>query len=239
MGREELRIKRSGTLSPENVQVSSLADALPWPPETAEIMVDAHSVISWYWNKTLEIEEDLNLVHDKFMFWPARIARAAQLLARRFGVDRPPSCWSPIIVVYDLPDPGETWNGNQVKKYRYLSRQGPRIHEGITLAWSNSYVDTSASENYRCDREILYMLEMLSRPYPRRQVLVTADAKLAEQAEMFCLIRGPEWLDQELQTLGEEGIAARKALLGMETRERPGHVLQGLPLSIKKAFAAR
>ena len=31
---------RSGTLSPENVQVSSLADALPWPPETAEAAVE-------------------------------------------------------------------------------------------------------------------------------------------------------------------------------------------------------
>ncbi len=114
-----------------------------------------------------------------------------------------------------------------------------------------------------------YMLEMLSRPYPRRQVLVTADPKLAEseaerrptlrgtpwkgytgyawyakmrqihrnsfhdspgtfpsqvlkyrrhllhvetafcwvlllrQAKMFCLVRGPEWLDQVGLGLGE------------------------------------
>lgn len=214
---------------------SELTAPLPWPPETAEIMVDAHSIIQWYWNETLEIEQDLNLVHDKFMFWPGRVVNAAKLLVRRYGLDRPPSPWSPVIVVFDLPDPGMTWNGKQVKLYRNLARQGPTIHDGLTFAWSNTYVDTSASEMYRCDREVLYMLEMLSRPYPRRQVLVTADPKLAEQAELFSLVRGPEWFDQELQSLGQEGQAAREALLGL----KEDNSLEDLPFGIKNAFAAR
>lgn len=179
------------------------------------MMIDGHSLIEWYWNQTLQIEQDLNLVHDKFTFWPARLLKATELLTRRFGLDRPPSPWSPIIAVFDLPDPGNTWNGAQVKRYKSLSRQGPTEYHGVTLAWSNSYVDTSASESYRCDREVLYMLEMLSRPYPRRQVLVTADPMLAERAEEICHVRGPEWFDQELQTLGQEGEVARQELLGL------------------------
>lgn len=32
---------------------------LPWPAETAEVMIDGHSIIEWYWNETAKIEEDL------------------------------------------------------------------------------------------------------------------------------------------------------------------------------------
>ncbi|CAE7571386.1 MEGF8 [Symbiodinium natans] len=154
-------------------------DPLPWPEETAEIMIDAHSVIPWYWSETAKIEEDLNLRHDMFTFWPARIAKAGQALLSRFGISRPPSAWSPIIVVFDLPDAAKTINGHQVKRYRRIARQGPVRFNNVTLAFSQSYVDTSARELYRCDREIMYMLEMLMRPYPRRQILVTEDVHLA------------------------------------------------------------
>eukprot|EP00439_Symbiodinium_sp_Y106_P068468 s1001_g11.t1 len=124
-------------------------DPLPWPVETAEIMIDAHSVIPWYWAETAKIEEDLDLRHDKFSFWPARIAKAGEALLSRFGLSRPPSPWSPIITVFDLPDPGNTWNGQQIKRYRSLARQGPRQFNNVTLAagiWMAYFRNRSMSE---------------------------------------------------------------------------------------------
>mmetsp|Transcript_68788 Transcript_68788/g.163858 ORF Transcript_68788/g.163858 Transcript_68788/m.163858 type:complete len:302 (+) Transcript_68788:28-933(+) len=212
-------------------------DPLPWPTETAEIMIDAHSVIPWFWAETAKIEEDLDLRHDKFSFWPARIAKAGQALLSRFGLSRPPSPWSPIITVFDLPDPGNTWNGQQIKRYRSLARQGPRQFNNVTLAFSQSYVDTSARENYRCDREIMYMLDMLMRPYPRRQILVTDDVKLAREANTVCHVRSAKWLNEELLKSGPAGVNASEALMSIEYDFQP--IMEELPKAVQIAFAAR
>jgi len=216
---------------------AGMDDPLPWPEETAEIMVDAFSVVAWSMEELGNIEEDLELRHDRFSYWPARVAIAAEALLDRYGLSRPPSPWSPLIVVYDLPNPGQTWNGNQIKRWRHLARSGPENSNNVTLAWSQSYVDTSASEDYRCDKEIMYMLEMLTRPYPRRQVLVTDDPFLARQAERLCKVRSSKWFHEELLKSGEKGINASKALLSIEYDFEP--YLHELKKKLQLAFATR
>lgn len=200
-------------------------DPLPWSRKTTEVMIDATSLIKYFNRKARELPQnkDLNQMSDYFSWWPIRSYMIATLLSKEYGQDRPPSPWEPIIVVYDTPDPAKTWSGLQVEKYRYASREGPWKVQlptpgpgTATLAFSQTYVDRSAAGIYRCDKEILYMLELLMRDFPsRRQVLVTASAGMKKHAERFCTVRGPKWLEAEiLQRHGWRGKETYQALMG-------------------------
>ncbi|CAE7643475.1 unnamed protein product [Symbiodinium sp. CCMP2592] len=103
--------------------------------------------------------------------------------------------------------------------------------------FSQSYVDTSARESYRCDREIMYMLDMLMRPYPRRQILVTEDVNLAREANTVCHVRSAKWLNEELLKSGPAGVNASEALMSIEYDFQP--IMEELPKAVQIAFAAR
>ncbi|CAE7844941.1 cya1, partial [Symbiodinium microadriaticum] len=107
----------------------------------------------------------------------------------------------------------------------------------LIILFSQSYVDTSARENYRCDREIMYMLDMLMRPYPRRQILVTDDVKLAREANTVCHVRSAKWLNEELLKSGPAGVNASEALMSIEYDFQP--IMEELPKAVQIAFAAR
>jgi len=131
---------------------------LPWPRNQSEVMVDAMSVIRFYWERRSRRGDDVPLKHDVHSYWPGRVYFACQKLAKAYGKDCPPSPWKPIVAVYDIPDPKRTMSGLQVRRWKSLYKQGPRDANGMTLAWAQTYVDQSARERYRCDLEILYML---------------------------------------------------------------------------------
>eukprot|EP00439_Symbiodinium_sp_Y106_P060728 s1001_g9.t1 len=105
------------------------------------------------------------------------------------------------------------------------------------ILFSQSYVDTSARESYRCDREIMYMLDMLMRPYPRRQILVTEDVQLAREANTVCHVRSAQWLNEELLKSGPAGVNASEALMSIEYDFQP--IMEELPKAVQIAFAAR
>lgn len=209
---------------------------LPWPDSTAEIMVDAMSVIEYFWKKIERASTELVVKNDKFTYWPARVYMAVAALRGQFGTDTPPSPWEPLTVVYDLPDPRKSRLGMQVRKWQNLAKQGPRSANGVTLAFSQTYVDQSAAMRFRCDNEILTMLEMLTQAYPRRQVLVTGDGRLAYRARTFCTVRGPRWLEMQLER-HREGRNALQALMG-EANGVAGS-LGTLPPAVRKAFVSQ
>lgn len=208
---------------------------LPWKRSQCEIMVDSMSVIKYFWKEIRKEREDLVLEHDLFAYWPAKLVYAVQSLTGLYGTDRPPSPWRPIVAVFDQPDPKKVASGLKVRKWYNLRKQGPRFANGMTLAWAQTYVDQSAEERYRCDREILYMLEILTRDFDRRQVLITNDRTLQANARRFCTVRGPQWLRKEIWTVGgrpgKEGI---ETLLG--GRAGVGRSVSSLPTSIRNAF---
>lgn len=201
-------------------------------------MVDSMSVIKYFWWVIRSEREDLVLEHDLFAYWPAKLAYALQSLTRHYGSDRPPSPWRPIVAVFDQPNPNKVTSGLKLRKWYNLHKQGPRFANGMTLAWAQTYVDQSAAERYRCDREILYMLEILTRDFDRRQILVTGDRTLQETARRFCTVRGPKWLRREILkmggTQGKEGV---EALLGGGARV--GKIMSMLPRSVRGAFTSQ
>lgn len=211
---------------------------LVWPREECEIIVDATNLTFWYFQKAAKAEghdPSISLKHDPFCFWPIRIYNALKVLVPHYGKSRPPSPWKPVMGVWDLPNPGSTWSGLQVKRWKNLSRQGPRPVSGLTLAFSQTYVDRSAEENYRADKEIMYLLEILTRDFSRRQILVTADRTLAKQARNYATVRGPSWFEQEVLSLGgEEGKNAIKALMGGSEGVQEAK----LPYVVWRAFTA-
>ncbi|CAE8711954.1 unnamed protein product [Polarella glacialis] len=244
--RQALESGPEGTIKPGKLwkgstlrerEVSDYNDPLEWPRETCEVMVDAMSVTRWYWKKAKKADQELVLTHDLFAYWPIRVFNMIKLLSKEYGKEKPPSPWAPVVAVFDLPNAEQTWSGLQVKKWKNLSRQGPRYVNGVTLAWSQTFVDMSASGKMRCDREILYMLESLTRDFPRRQVLVTGCKYLAADAKRFCTVRSPQWLEQEiLARHGQEGAAAVKAMEGGP--EGVEEALKGLPQKVKAAWTA-
>eukprot|EP00913_Durusdinium_trenchii_P025574 g24003.t1 len=150
-------------------------DDFPWPKETMEVMIDGHSLIECLFG------EDLNLVHDKFTFWPARLLKATELLTRRFGLDRPPSPWSPIIAVFDLPDPGNTWNGAQVKRYKSLRAERPdrakELCEAEVSSMDADAIDASADDGKSvCTKRTVSALILP----PQRQDSVTSIHSIME-----------------------------------------------------------
>jgi len=203
---------------------------VPWDRSTCEVMVDAMSITKWYWRKIEMENEDLLIQHDIHVGWPQRVFQASMMLAKHYGKDRPPSPWRPVILVFDQPSKEDTWSGLKLKKWHCLQRQGPQdagfrkwvsleeiaTEPRCTLAWAQTYVDQSASGKTRCDREILYMLEVLTRQFPRRQILVTEDLNLAEEARRYCTVRGAEWFEREvLELAGEtQGPKIIEALMG-------------------------
>lgn len=183
---------------------------LPWDTNSSEIMVDAMSVIKFYWRRAERNDEGVTKRHDIHSYWPVRIFQACLLLTKTYGKERPPSPWKPIVAVFDIPDPQDNGkNGLQVRRWSNLYRQGPRACRGVTLATAQTYVDQSAQMRCRCDKEILYMLEVLTRDCDRRQVLVTDDRMLARDARRFCAVRSPEWFENELLKceFGAEAVA--------------------------------
>lgn len=218
---------------------------LPWRREQCEVMVDAMSVIQWYWEKIRQDHEDLVVENDMHVGWPQRVFQAAHVLAGHYGRDRPPSPWCPVMVVYDSPDLTNSFSGLKAKTWKNLKRQGPRNYGlkpfdpvKVTMTWSESYVDQSASGFTRCDREILYMLEVLTRDFPRRQVLVTEDPALAEDATRYCTVRGVKWFEKEILNLGgERGPHIIEALMGGSYGIE--EVTENLPKCVAKAFTAQ
>mmetsp|Transcript_82671 Transcript_82671/g.145890 ORF Transcript_82671/g.145890 Transcript_82671/m.145890 type:complete len:350 (+) Transcript_82671:51-1100(+) len=182
---------------------------LPWPRETAELMIDVTSIVKYYLAKQQQLEEDLVLMNDPLRFWPYRVFRACVNLREVYGLNTPPSPWAPIILVHDGASPRFTRSGLQVRRYSKLTGNSPyRIDNSmfagrrgcdISLAFSQTYVPTSTRHTpYRADQEILYMLEVLMQTSFRRQVLVTADPIMARQAENGVEVRGPTWFEKEL-----------------------------------------
>jgi len=219
---------------------------LPWKSEECEVMVDAMSIIKWYWKRIEEEHEDLLVQNDLHVGWPVRVLQAAHVLAKHYGRDRPPSPWCPVIVVYDQPHPSSSFSGKKIKTWKNLGRQGPRSvgltfpqasdEIKVTCAYGGTYVDQSASGKTRCDREILYMLEIITRDFPRRQVLVTEDRALADDATRYCTVRGAKWFESEILKLGgkKHGPNIIEALMGGSYGIEK--VTQNLPKGISKAF---
>jgi len=216
---------------------------VPYPRAQTEIMVDAMSVIRHYWQQKKVNEYGMVIENDPHSYWPARVYCALRPIVRHYGLDRPPSPWKPVTVVYDIPDPSHTKSGLKVRKWGSLHKQGPReVGRGecgpygaeMTFAFAQTYVDQSAAERYRCDKEILWMLEVLTRDYPRRQVLVTGDKWLQKAAKKYCLVRDVAWLEKEILAEGEEGQRALAPLKGQN--EDMAWATKGLPKGIKRAF---
>lgn len=230
----------------DDAQVAShdMYAPLPWLRSQSEIMVDAMSVIRHFQKKTADATQMKQYLDDPFMSWPGRVYTAMQALAGEYGTDRPPSAWAPLILVFDIPNWKYCKYGLQVRTWHSLSKQGPRTtprmtaepSSQITLAWANTLIDQGAAQRTRCDKEILAMLEILVREYPRRQVLVTGDKVLARHANKFCTVRGVRWFVKELQRT-EEGRKAYDFLMnegeGIELNFR------GLAIPVRKAFACR
>eukprot|EP00929_Paragymnodinium_shiwhaense_P014485 TRINITY_DN122398_c0_g1_i1.p1 TRINITY_DN122398_c0_g1~~TRINITY_DN122398_c0_g1_i1.p1 ORF type:complete len:344 (+),score=53.41 TRINITY_DN122398_c0_g1_i1:168-1199(+) len=220
---------------------TDLMAPLPWPTETTEIMIDGMSVIQYFWNKVEKDEEALVESFDKndiHGWWPLRVFMAAQELAEAgYGVERPPSPWQPLTAVFDIPDKNKITSGLKIKRWHTLTRQGPSRAGNCTLSWAQVYVDQSAAERVRCDREILYMLEVITRQYPqRRQVLVTSDRRLGQEAKRFCTVRSPKWFEKEVLKTGEGGKKAIEALLGGSDGVQ--NSLKRLPMAVQRAFQA-
>lgn len=206
---------------------------LPWHRSQSEVMVDAMSVIRYFWKKA-ELEMDhLVLKHDIHSYWPAKLYSATQKLTQVYGKDVPPSPWKPVVAVYDIPNPKQQYSGLLVRKWQNLHRQGPIPCRGMTLAWAQTYVDQSAAERYRCDKDILWMLEVITREFPRRQVLVTSDRGLGNRARNYCTVRHPKWFEQEVLRI-KGGKDAVEVLMG-KTSDKD-MLATGLPWSIRKAF---
>jgi len=222
---------------------AELSAEVPWPRHQTELMVDAMSVIRHYRTQEKVNEYGQVIEDDPHSFWPARVYCALRPLVQHYGLDVPPSPWKPVVCVYDIPNPSKTRSGLKVRKWGNLHKQGPRsVGRGecgpggaeLTLAWAQTYVDQSAAERYRCDKEILWMLEVLTRDMPRRQVLVTGDRWLQREAKRFCLVRDVNWLEQEILGHGEEGEKAIAPLQG--DTDDIQFALKGLPPNIKRAF---
>eukprot|EP00933_Yihiella_yeosuensis_P020732 TRINITY_DN16563_c2_g1_i1.p1 TRINITY_DN16563_c2_g1~~TRINITY_DN16563_c2_g1_i1.p1 ORF type:complete len:315 (+),score=50.09 TRINITY_DN16563_c2_g1_i1:41-946(+) len=211
---------------------------LPWPHETAEIMLDGTSIIKWVMKQKQREDPENYMSSDAWSIWPARLIPAMKALTLHgWGQQRPRSPWQPVITVYDLPDPKTTWSGGQVAKWRHLARHGPKFVQDVgTLAFSQTYVDRSAEMNFRADKEILYMLELITREDPRRQVLVTANTNLVKEARQFATVRSPKWLRSELLKT-QHGIEAVETLMGDHSRE-VRWMARVLPPRISKAFLA-
>lgn len=218
-------------------QEKNLSAPLPWLRSQSEVMVDAMSVMKYFYKRNRVSKEDMLQTHDFHSYWPLRVFMAVQKLTRVYGKDRPPSPWRPVIAVYDIPDPRDQSSGLKIRRWRSLFRQGPRPAAGMTLAWAQTYVDQSAAERYRCDKEILWMLELLTRDYPRKQVLVTEDKWLAKQAKRFCTVRGAQWLKAEILAADRGSTAGAEALQGSE--QGVEHALGMLPKPIRQAFVAQ
>lgn len=211
---------------------------LPWPKSTTEVMVDAMSVIRYALLLQQKKRMDIDFEHDQHSLWPTRVFMAAQALTKTYGKDRPPSPWKPIIVVYDQPDPKETTSGLKIRSWKNLYKSGPRWAGGVTLGWAQTYVDQSAAERHRSDREMLYMLELITRDFPdRRQVLVTYDQNLEGLASKYAEVRSPQWFFKEVESTGAWGKSAIQALMG-STKET-GRAFSMLPPAVKKAFSYR
>lgn len=221
---------------------AELTAEVPWPREQTELMIDAMSVIRHYMEQEKVNEYGMVIENDPHSYWPARVYCALRPIIQRYGLNRPPSPWKPVVVAYDIPNPSKTKSGLKVRKWGNLHKQGPRnVGRGecgpygaeMTLAWAQTYVDQSAAERYRCDKEILWMLEVLTREYPRRQVLVTGDKWLQKEAKKYCIVRDINWLEKEILR-EEEGERALGPLRG-ETKDME-YALKGLPPNIKRAF---
>jgi len=186
---------------------TDLTAPVPWPRHETEIMVDVSSVNRYYMNQVAAEREaeGMKFMHDPLQTWPVRLIYACRRLARVYGRDVAPSPWKPIILVHDSLDPRSAskhhaTKGQQYERWVDLKRAGPRDYRGMTLATANMYVDQSVQMRGRADREILYMLEMVTRDWPRKQILITDDPVLQEDARDYAAVRGPEWLEDEIRT---------------------------------------
>jgi len=235
--RDTLRSRRKRRDDPEKRERRQrLSAPLPWPRSTAEVMIDSMSVIDHAFFVQQLKRQDILFQNDRFHVWPGRVFMAAKALNRLYGKECPPSPWRPVIAVYDQPDPRETPSGLKVRTWSNLYKQGPREAGRVTLGWAQTYVDQSAEERWDCDREILYMLELLTRDFPRRQVLVTDNPWLEQQASRFATVRSPKWLMKELKEAGQEGKAAIEALTGESKGDFK--TFNMLPRCVRKAFSS-
>jgi len=204
-----LRLPRRSNVPKVRLE-KGLEDDLPWPRETAEIMVDSMSFSLYLFKKAQErLEpEGIYINYDKFLLWPAWVWHAVKKLVPIYGFDRPPAPWKPVILVHDIPDMGpgaHSYSGLRVRRWQNLKKQGPREIDGVTLAWAGTYNDISARGWGRCDQEILTMLEALTRDFPRRQVLVSGQPMVRDEARRYCEVRSPAWLEKEIRRSGSEG----------------------------------
>ncbi|CAK0889645.1 unnamed protein product [Prorocentrum cordatum] len=193
-----------------------LTAKLPWPRSTCEVMIDAMTTIQHFWRKAGHEKGHLRHQSDIFTLWPAKVVQAAAALRPRYADRdrRPPSPWEPIMVVYDYPNPRRNWMVSpRIDLWKHMSQQGPRVlQKGLSIAFADTYTENlDELTKGRCDQEIMYMIELLTREFPRRQVLVTGDPKLQRLARSHCLVRSPKWLEQELLRTGEPGKRALKA----------------------------
>jgi len=167
------------------------------------VIIDGMSVIDYFWKANTTMTEYAEEVrHNIFTLWPVRLFNAARMLRQKYGDSpRKQSPWSPVILVFDLPAVRRS-SLVQVKRWRNLAKQGPRQMAGITLAFSQTYVDTSARNRYDADREILYMLEYLQRTSSDSAVIVTENRWLAKQAARCgAEVRGGRWFEQEVMDI--------------------------------------
>merc|ERR1711879_587043 len=173
--------------------------------------------------------------HDVHSFFPIKIMRALQSLVPHYGRNRPPSMWRPLIMVFDQPNPKASKGNLRIQAWHLLKKSGPYSTNGMTLAVAGTYYDQSASVRYRCDNEILYMLEALTRDYPRRQVLVTNDRRLQNEARRFCTVRNGKWFEEQVLKLGGDmGKEAINVLKGDFMDVEPW--FYGVQYKIRKAF---
>lgn len=205
---------------------------LMWPRAETEIMVDVMSVLNYIWaRERLTFDQ----TPSPFGLWSLRMVFALETLAGRFGTDRPPSPWEPLVLVYDLPNPKmDAWT-LQIRHWRSLAKQGPRRVENCTVAFAGTYTQRLLHTT-RCDREILHMLELLTREFPRKQVLVTWDKKLAKEVRPFATVRSPAWLEKEIRAIGTaRGELGHQVMLG-DWCEEMEEVLDNCPARIGQAF---
>jgi len=217
---------------------------LPWERSETEVMVDAMSCIKHYWRRSKSMSEGLVVKNDIHSYWPGRLTLAATQLAKVYGINVPPSPWKPVISVFDMVDRCKTGvSGLKVRKWQSLVQQGCSVSRAdVTIGVAGAYVDQSAAMIYRADKEILFMLDVLTREYPRRLVLVTADKRLAKQARAYATVRGPEWFKREVERTGSEGKLAMRALMGEDdarTNEAIHKYFKGLPKRVSDAFRSQ
>jgi len=217
-------------------------------PNETHIFVDGMSIIDYFWKANMtksKYAEDVR--HNIYTLWPARIFNAARMLRHKYGgYPNEGTPWCPVVIVYGLPSP-QKHSPLQVRRWRTLARQGPSHVGNVTLAFSNTYVNTLATGKFTPELEILYMLEYVTRTSPYSTVLVTENRRLGKAANQRfgTEVRGGRWFEEEVQHAkshfnDREASRAISALYGRrESISDPLMYLEpGKDNALRKAFLA-